>query len=431
MPVLNPSSIESILSTEQRASVLHELNAILSGPNFSGSKRCSEFLNFVVRQALDGNFENLTERFVGAELFNRPLDYETATDAIVRVKAYEVRKRLYRHNMELRSASGVQIKLSSGSYVPTFVWPVARATEPPAPNEPHGDLSSLPAEALPPVESGRSFIGPIRYRAAILLSMAVIGSLLWAQSHRSRDNALDAFWKPVFKAIGTVDVRFGDGIGSSYWISPEVMHNLVTHKSLNITADQIVQNEGNQASSGNFVAALSVISLLERHGVPTQIQWPQDFRGVTVEPRSIVYIGAYSNPWTLELNRNLRFSFDSVQLGAVSANGIVDHAVPHQQWPSLTNITVLQNKGVPMHRDYALITRVFDEEHRHVIMAVGGLNQYGTQAAGEFLSDPDAWSRFTRSAPSGWEHKNLQIVLEIDISRGRIVDSRIVATNIW
>src|SRR5258708_39810508 len=81
-------------SREQAAAVMAELAAILASDSFSSSKRCQDFLEFVVKRALAGDYESLTERFLGVELFGRAVDYETATDSIVRVRANDVRRRL-------------------------------------------------------------------------------------------------------------------------------------------------------------------------------------------------------------------------------------------------------------------------------------------------------------------------------------------------
>src|ERR1700734_2679544 len=93
-----------ILTPEQTAAVLAELTAILASDSFSSSKRCRDFLDFVVKRALAGDFESLTERFLGAELFGRAIDYETATDSIVRVRATDVRRRLSQYYSGQRSA---------------------------------------------------------------------------------------------------------------------------------------------------------------------------------------------------------------------------------------------------------------------------------------------------------------------------------------
>src|ERR1700744_1984018 len=110
------------LSPERIAAVKTELNAILRSSYFSGSKRCQDFLEFIVHQALDGNYEYLTERFLGAELFGRPINYETGTDSIVRGRANDVRRRLAQYYSDSQSGSRVVIDLVSGNYVPEFHW---------------------------------------------------------------------------------------------------------------------------------------------------------------------------------------------------------------------------------------------------------------------------------------------------------------------
>jgi hypothetical protein len=70
-------------SQEQAAAVMAELAAILANDSFSSSKRCQDFLELVVKRALAGDYESLTERFLGVELFGRAVDYETATDSTI------------------------------------------------------------------------------------------------------------------------------------------------------------------------------------------------------------------------------------------------------------------------------------------------------------------------------------------------------------
>jgi hypothetical protein len=36
---------------------------------------------------------------------------------------------------------------------------------------------------------------------------------------------------------------------------------------------------------------------------------------------------------------------------------------------------------------------------------------FGTQAAGQFLTDPEYLKKFARNLKSGWESKNLQLVI--------------------
>jgi hypothetical protein len=48
-----------------------ELERILASPEFKASKRCQDFLQFVVDRALAGVTEDLKERTIGIEVFGR------------------------------------------------------------------------------------------------------------------------------------------------------------------------------------------------------------------------------------------------------------------------------------------------------------------------------------------------------------------------
>lgn len=109
MRILSNHEKPAGLSADRTAAIRTELNTIVKSHYFSGSKRCQDFLEFIVQQALDGNYEYLTERFLGAELFGRPINYETGTDSIVRVRANDVRRRLAQYYSEGHGGSRVVI----------------------------------------------------------------------------------------------------------------------------------------------------------------------------------------------------------------------------------------------------------------------------------------------------------------------------------
>ena len=119
---MSPLSNPPEFSPEQVRSVREHLREVVASPIFSGSKRSQDFLHLVVEHALAGRWDNLRERMIGAEMFGRPIDYDTANDAVVRVKATEVRKKLSQYYLEPKSATHVRIELVIGSYVPQFHW---------------------------------------------------------------------------------------------------------------------------------------------------------------------------------------------------------------------------------------------------------------------------------------------------------------------
>src|SRR5438034_6872711 len=97
------------LSAEQANLVRCALESVISSDAFAPSKRCQDFLRLVVEHALAGDLDSLSERMIGAEMFRRPVDYDTSNDAVVRVRATEVRSE--EHTSELQSHSDLVCRL--------------------------------------------------------------------------------------------------------------------------------------------------------------------------------------------------------------------------------------------------------------------------------------------------------------------------------
>ncbi len=112
------------------------LERVLASPVFRTSRRCQDLLRYVVENAALGRTDRLKERTIGVEVFARPASYEPSEDAIVRVNANEVRKRLAKYYLDA-GREGVWIELPPGSYVPEFhCGPPAGAAVAQAPGEP-------------------------------------------------------------------------------------------------------------------------------------------------------------------------------------------------------------------------------------------------------------------------------------------------------
>ena len=117
---------------------------ILQSPVFKASPRSQHLLKYVVEKALDGDFDALKERLIGTELFGRPAGYDTGEDAIVRVAASDVRKRLLQFYGTGGPHGPMRIDLPPGSYIPAFGVIDGAVAEPVKPPLTHAD-PSLPA----------------------------------------------------------------------------------------------------------------------------------------------------------------------------------------------------------------------------------------------------------------------------------------------
>jgi TolB-like protein len=122
MSSTDPVSKPDEPSPEAAGLVRDHLKEVIASRAFAGSRRAQDFLQLIVEHALAGRFDSLRERMIGAEMFGRPIDYDTANDAVVRVKATEVRKKLAQYYQESGKKPTVRIELPIGSYVPKFQW---------------------------------------------------------------------------------------------------------------------------------------------------------------------------------------------------------------------------------------------------------------------------------------------------------------------
>ena len=94
---------------------------VVAGPHFARSHLMSKFLLFVVAETLEGRGSEISEHQIGVQVFDRPVDYRTLEDNIVRNYARQLRKRLADHFAEQGLAEPVRIDIPVGGYVPVFV----------------------------------------------------------------------------------------------------------------------------------------------------------------------------------------------------------------------------------------------------------------------------------------------------------------------
>jgi len=199
------STKESVLHESASGSVPPEavraqLQRILESSEFRSSKRCQDFLTFIVAQTLAGL--PLKERTVGAGVFGRDASYDTNEDGIVRIKAGEVRKRLGLYYAGCGKDDEVVIDLPVGHYVPSFSL---------TPRNGAGNLSPVVIENSPAVsitrQSEEQIFGARRTRSVwwkfawafgFLLVIAVVAIAGWKLYRPS--SVLDQFWEPVLRS---------------------------------------------------------------------------------------------------------------------------------------------------------------------------------------------------------------------------------------
>ena len=113
-----------------RKEVLVELDNVLSSTQISGSSVLSEFLKFIVHEALEGRGDDLKEYTIGVNALKRDSSFNPQIDSIVRIHAGRLRRSLKEYYYEAGVNDEVIISIPKGSYQPLFEYRSAESTRP-------------------------------------------------------------------------------------------------------------------------------------------------------------------------------------------------------------------------------------------------------------------------------------------------------------
>lgn len=412
--------------------ILAQLEAMLQDDVFRSSRRSSEFLKYVVTQALNGS-DQIKERTIGVEVFGRSVAYDTNIDHIVRTAATELRKRLAIYYGDEKHRSELRIGLVPGSYLPRFVAspePGAAAEGDAAHDRPAVGESLqaadpvLLAEALIPEETpparshGRRRVLVVMAFAAVL----PVAALLAARWLRTPSPEV-LFWKPVLDTPGPVLLAVGD-----------VPHGPPTLPTLTGNARQATPvpsaDPNPTVPFADAVTIARVVGALEAQQKKVLIRRESASSFSDLREGAVVLIGAFNNEWSLRLTHSLRYS-----LALDPERNLIyicDARNPAARiWSWGTNQPRDPARGInsPMLEDYALISRIESSETGHPVVVIGGLYTYGTEAAGEFLTDSDLMEQVARQASRPGPRGTLQIVLGTTVTDGTPGPPRILAVS--
>lgn len=408
-------------SEYEKGAVEQQLEHLLASPLFNSSKRYGQFLRFVVARVLEGQGGQLKERVLGIEVFERPADYDTNTDPIVRVTAAEIRKRIDQYYQDPKHSQEIRLFLSSGSYAPHFSWPGHPNGFPEAGStRATNGLAVLKAEAI--TASGdlsnlRSARFSVRAKIlAIAVALLVVVVSVWAAFREPRPTLVRQFWQPFVNSPEPTlfcmadqpqyaSIRLRDAADPQHETTlPDSMVTVIIDD-----VDPLVNIVGTlRAYSKNYrVLGESTTTLTDLRRSPS------------------VFIGAFDNGWTLRLTTPLRFHFGNDP--SMTKLWIEDRNNPEQrQWL----LDRLQQKTED-YKDYAIVARFIPPDTDQVSVVAAGIGRGGTVAAGEFLVNENRMDEMLKQLPVDWQKKNIEVVLETQVIQGRSGPPHVKAVHVW
>jgi hypothetical protein len=444
-------NIEQVARTSEGKTLLRQyLNEITEGPAFKGSPRSSQFLEYILWQSAAGRMADLKERTIGVELFGRSPAYDTGEDAIVRVTASDVRKRLVQHYSGVGLASEFRISLPSGGYVPELVR-ISRAETDLDHPAPHAELPVEFPDTQSPIGSSPKYAPPLGWKYWILPILGIIAlttgialSIMNHPVHAVTEGKLikgssSAPWATFFDGSHRVLIVASD---------PNIEEiQRISHSSLSLSdyANQSYLPPGTSDLSpsqisfmkeilrGNKISAFdgSIIANLASLMTPGQnrlsVKAARNFRVKDLQTDdNLVFLGSpRSNPWTSMFDPVLdfQFAFDTQTQREFIRNvrpgtGETDEYIPTAG-------------GFDTGESYAIISVFHNPGYGGQVLILAGASGEGTEAAGNLVADPSLWNEVLQSCklPHDASRQSLQILLHLGTMAGSPSTVNVVACH--
>lgn len=420
--------------------IREHLDEVLASDEFASSRRSSELLRHLVERALAGDVESLKERLLGVEIFHRRSDYNTSTDAIVRVTANDVRRRLTNFYAD-HPAHLMRISLPLGSYVPDFIALAPRDHTAAAKFDPlsehaaqeHGPLyASGEAAEAPFAEGHRSSRSLWVYCLGLVLALAAgwwLRSLFHAHQ-ASQISRTYAFYNDLLGPIGAssadqTEITLtnphvltyngidspGPPLGSTLNDIPvpadmaAVLNKTANDNQANYPYHHFFVDTNNYTGLGEATAAFGLARLLQATGRSAQLSEERFLNWEAARQQQLVILGAPHESKFVQSTlsaANFTIEYDSIHNA---------HPLPGERQD------YFRSRNGDALEDYGLIWMTKSPAGARILV-LAGLSSAGTAGVGEFFTDPEkmwpVYQQLRAKAGSGAFPESWQVLLRIE-----------------
>lgn len=378
--MMSISSEDRVLDSEVNA----ELDRILQSRFLRESKQLSALLSHTVHETLAGREDGLKEYSLGLQVFHRPPDYDPRNDAIVRVQASLLRKRLAEYYEHDGHNSRLRIELPRGGYVARF-QEVPMPEHLPAPPDVEARVAEVPVQMSRTGRSWRSLL--IGACAGILVTAA---TALWLTRHSWPRPESPSLWGAFVGSKSSTVVSFGVPLfytGGEGFFVRDIHINALTDKEGRvkrigeILGHSFRPQEDIYTGIGDAIGTHQVAHWLEQHGVTTSLANANNVGPSDIEDKNLIVVSSARFQTLLHnMNRTDHFPFDPSSGGGAF---IVLKPLPGElprYYPT---------GGVGVNTSYAVISLWRGKQPHNRTLYLSGIETWSTQGAAQYAIDPD------------------------------------------
>lgn len=411
--------------------------------HFKRAARLREFLLYVGRQTVRDGSVIIHEQEIGANVFGRPLAYDTSLDNIVRVNATELRKRLDLYFSSEGADEQVILEIPRGSYTPVF-----RRRASPAEAVPEAV-----SEVVDPVFAVEDSVVAVEHSsiwhqrwliATIFVALLAACGFLGRQNLQLRkalypwksEPALQTFWGQFFNSGQEVDVVLAD---TSFAVAEDlVSRSIPLGDYLNYDYKRLTEDpqfspekradlgtvlERNNGSVGDFIVAQRILAL-DPTSSHLKLKFAREYSPEAIKVNSVILIGSrQSNPWVDLFADRINFSMDYDS--ALHQPFVTNHDPKPGERPNYKPPSDLSRR-----EGFSVIAFLPDLSRNGNALIIAGTDSQATRAAGEFVTNNTSLEAFRRELHSD-TFPYFEVLLENSQITGTPFRSRILAYRVY
>jgi hypothetical protein len=401
------------------------LARVLNSKHFVHAPKKQKFLRLTCDFHLSGRGGELNEYLIGREVFDRDDSYNPATDPIVRVGAHGVREKLALYYQREGADDEIRIEIPVGSYEPVFIRAGQAQPLEAAPvligevetwkQSTGAGIDESTTDEIKPRATGKKRLPAMRIAVAslsvvVIVLLAIIFNLRQGAESGAlakNRNVLGAVWEPflknpeptllilsnptVYRTATGADPDMATRRGVA--LSPEQAAMLTSASGgrLPLKQDQqmqLIPAFNMYTGIGEAISVHRLSLLLGATGEQTLLKQSRSIGFEDLRDHDIVMLGSvYSNQWSKPLSIKENFVYN--------IRGAIENLAPSAGEQSEYKAVFDERTGNLL-EDYALVTVTPGVTGQRTIMVLAGIYSEGTEAASEFVTNPNYLDELNR-----------------------------------
>jgi hypothetical protein len=376
------------------------IERIVATTSFQRSARLRDLLIYLSERTLSGHGKELTELLIGKAVFGKPADFSPVEDSSVRVHVRQLRLKLHEYFDGEGRDEPLIIEVPRGSYVTVFRSATPRGAGLEVATPEPLLLPAIVSSAIVPGEPPLA----LRKRASLpwllvaILFCCCLGLAWFAHTKRAQENDVPWPLSSVFESSHRTYIVLADSNYGMFRIIGQKSGSLEEYLQPQYPKQFLPSNENDSENRLHKYISDSILTSYADVAVSTMLMnRTHAFNGQTLvrsarnlqlrdmEQGNFVFLGSpSSNPWVSLYASKLNFREKDLSVGEAGKGFENINPLPGEQKIYTDTQTTGHSGG-----DYATIALLPGLNGVGQVLILQGLQQEGTEAAGELLGNPE------------------------------------------